>query len=127
MFVRWHLTDPATSEDYEFEINPNEGGSPQRKRLVDSTPTVAPDGIPIIYEGRESPIELSWSGILRTEEQFNAIRKWYNKRHQILLTDDLGRTMWIYIIGFSPNRVRAQQAPWKHEYSIEARVLDWPL
>lgn len=127
MSWRWKFIDPVTSEQYEFEINPNKGGTPALKKNVQTTATTAPepDSRLLMFEGRPQARQGSFSGTLLTEEALTAFEYWYNKRNQIYLTDDLNRTMTIYITSFSPERVRAATAPWKHTYTMEYTIVDW--
>lgn len=128
MVIRWTFTDPtgATPTTYLFEINPSDGGSPALKKNVIFKNTAAPDGKTLIYEGRDDPATFTFSGTLLTQTQYNAFQTWFLKRQQILLTDDLGRSYYIYITAFTPKRTRAANNPWKHTYTVEAMTLDWP-
>jgi hypothetical protein len=123
--VAWEFYDPVGNETYNWEINPNDGGYPSRSKNISYEATAAPNGQTLAFEGRESPASLSFSGTILTESQFNTLNDWYLKRNQIRLTDDLGREFWIYIKSFNPTRVRSINYPWRHNYSIEAIVLDW--
>lgn len=127
MVVRWTFEDLtlATPTSYEFEINPSDGGSPQYKKQIINRSTCATDGQVIVQEGRDQPNETSFSGTILTEEMYNEMVSWFNKRHQIKVTDDLGREFFIYITAFEPRRVRAVQHPWKHAYTVQYIELDW--
>lgn len=124
--VRWDFDDPVLDETYVFDVNPSEGGSPKKKKNILSTPTVAPDGVVLQFEGYPDPDLIEWSGTILYESQFNTLYDWWTKKHQIQLTDDLGRQVWIYIVDFKFERRRSSIYPWKHGYSITAHVLDWP-
>lgn len=123
--VKWRFEDPVLLETYIFEVNPNDGGSPQYAKNLIYTNTSAPDGAVIAFEGREKPKVLEWSGILLTEDQFNAYVEWYLKKYQIIVTDDLGREFSVIIESFAPKRQRAVHYPWKHSYSVKATIVDW--
>lgn len=125
MVVRWEFTDPVTLESYEFEINPSEGGSPASKKNLSYINTAAPEGRALAFEGRSAVKTGSFKGTILTEAHYNAIEYWFNKRNQIYMTDDLGRTTTIYVTDFEPRRVRSVQHPWKHEYSVNYAVIDW--
>lgn len=126
MVVRWSFHDPTIPETYVLEINPNEGGSPEYKKTITYANTSAPDGKTLIFEGRDEVQTISFSGTLLTVTHLTALTNWFQKRHQILVTDDLSRQFWIYITSFSPKRERAAHSPYKHSYTVEATVLDWP-
>lgn len=120
---RWTIYDPVDLETYTFEINPNAGGSPSNKKNVSYTNTTA--GKAIIYEGRDQVQELEWSGVILTQTHYEKYIEWWEKRRQILLTDDLGRQFWIYLKEFNPTRELSRSYPWRHSYSVIATILDW--
>lgn len=126
MTVRWTFYDPTGPTTYNFPINPNEGGSPELRKTISYQNTSAPDGKVLVFEGRDSPPTMSFSGTLLTEAQYEAFETWFQKRRQIKITDDLDREYWIYITSYAPKRVRARNYPWKHTYQIEATIIDWP-
>ena len=123
--VRWTFDDPTTLESYTMEINPNDGGSPTYAKGITINSTSAPDGQAIIFEGQDSTQTFEVRGILLTEEQYNALVTWYQKRHQVMVTDDLERQFYIYITGLEFRRKRAIHYPWKHEYTLKYLILDW--
>lgn len=125
MVVRWRFDDPSDSSFHVFEINPDAGGSPSYIKNVGYQNTVAPGGKTLIYEGADQPQTLEFSGNILSQDEFNAFITWFNKRHQIKLTDDLGRQMYIYITEFTPKRVRASLFPWRHTYDVKATVISW--
>lgn len=120
--VRWTFFDPSVPETYTFAVNPNSGGSPDYAKTLTTQPTTAPGGKTLLFEGEDRPSRFEFAGVLRTEAQFDAFVTWWNKRLPIRITDDLGRQFWIYIDTFTPRRVRARRAIWKHSYSVEATV-----
>ena len=124
--VRWNFYDPATLESYDLEVNPNEGGSPQYRKTITNQSTVAPGGRTLIFEGLDEPFTLEWSGVLLSQSQHETFVDWWDKRHQIQLTDDLERVYMIYITAYEPKRGKAQSHAYKHTYTIRATILDWP-
>lgn len=123
--IAWVFTDLATADSYVWPINPNDGGSPQYLKTINYQNTAAPDGKTLIFEGRDEPATASFSGVLLTEEQYNALYDWWKKRHQVQIEDDLGRKFVIYITKFQPKRERSRTHPWKHTYTCEYVILDW--
>jgi hypothetical protein len=124
---RWRFSDPLTLETYEFEINPKEGGSPQYKKHINYQNTSAPNGKTLVFEGRDEPQVMTFTGTILTQTQYDAMVTWFNKRHQIQITDDLQRTFTIYIMTFEPKRERAFHYPYKHSFVCNYIVLDWQL
>lgn len=125
MRIAWVFYDPVEDETYSFEINPNEGGTPERTKNLTYQATAAPNGRVIAFEGMDAPEEINVSGTLLSQDQFDALNSWYDKRNQIQLTDDLGREFWVYIKSLRLQRVRSINYPWRHSFDITMMVLDW--
>jgi hypothetical protein len=125
--IPWHFRDLTTDpvEEYLWEVNPKEFGFGFTKKIGYEA-TAAPDGRTLLYEGRDEPQKVSFSGTVLSQDQYDKMVYWFNKRHQIEIEDDLGRTFSIYITSFQPRRQRARHYPWKHTYECEAYILDWP-
>lgn len=124
--VPWRFYDPTVPEEWELQVNPNDGGTPANKKTITYQNTSAPDGLTLMFEGRDEVEQLAFSGVLLHQEQLQLFQTWFKKRHQVRLTDDLGRVFWVYITSFEPKRVRSRSHPWKHQYQATATVLDWP-
>jgi len=124
--VRWVFYDIVDDVSYTFDINPSEGGTPSHKKHVTYTATTAPAGKTLIFEGARDARILEWSGTILEQVHHDALLAWWNKSHQIRLTDDLGRVWYLIIIDFEPKRIRNAQFPWKHSYTMRATVVDWP-
>lgn len=125
--IAWVFTDPTDASTYEFPINPNADGSLQYEKQINYKNTTAPDGKTLIYEGLDQPKATSFSGTILTEDQYNAMVLWFNKRHQIQLVDDLGRIFMIYITGFKPQRKLSRTYPWRHDYTVDYTIVDWSV
>ena len=123
--VRWILTDPVTLDTYEFPINPSDGGSPDYKKNINYVNTAGPSGNVLMFEGRDAPKQYTVTGTILEQSHYEAMITWFNKRYQLTLTDDLGRSFEIYITGFTPRRVRSALYPYKHAYTMAYTELDW--
>lgn len=122
--VAWIFTDLQTSATYNWEINPNSGGTPGiNKNILFKSPAGA-NGQVIAMEGRDSVQEMSVSGVLLSEALYTAMTLWAGKRYPVMLTDDLGRQYRIYITGYTADRVRSGSRPWRHESTVEYIVLN---
>lgn len=124
--VRWTLYDPVLLETYTMQINPNDGGSRQYKKNVNYQNTSAQDGNTLVFEGRDEPFQLEWSGVILEEQHLDDLISWFSRRRQVKLTDDLGRESWVYLTELAPKRTKAASHPWKHTYSMKAIVVNWP-
>ena len=118
--VAWIFTDNLGS--YELEVNPNEASVPTKKRNFAYQATCA--GQQVIYEGRQSPGDFSFSGVILSEEQLTKFEEWFAKRKQIRIADDLDNKYWVYLKSFSPKRVKHREYPFFFEYSASAVTLD---
>ena len=125
MVVKWEFYDPIVLETYTFHINPNSGGSPAYRKNIAYQNTSAPDGKVLIFEGKDHPGEMEFSGVILEEAQLTAFQTWWQKRRQVRLTDDLGREYWIYITELETTRRWSLHYPWRHDYSVKATILDW--
>lgn len=124
--VRWRFDDPSTLETYTFAINPNEGGTPTRQKQFQYQSTAAPDGKTIVFEGRDQPKKITFSGVLTDEAHYDALNTWFDHQNQIQLTDDLQRSFYIVIESLTMTRKRSATTPWKHDYTVTATVVDYP-
>jgi hypothetical protein len=115
MGFRWTLQDPSTAETYTFEINPNQSTMLTLQKQVNFYSTAAEDGSTVLYEGRDTPQKFSLTISVLYEDQLWNLQYWYSKRIQVLLTDDLGRTCWVYFTDFQPTRKYSMQHPWRHD------------
>lgn len=123
--VRWTLYDPVLDVTYKFHINPSVGGSPSYKKNINYQNTSAPGGRTLVFEGQDEVREIQWTGTILEQAHYDALYAWWEKRRQLLLTDDLGREFWVYLKNFEPKRERAIHSPWKHSYNMTAVILDW--
>lgn len=123
---RWTVYDPVTAVTWTFPINPHAGGTPSRRKRIDSQNTSAPGGKTLLFEGQDEVQEISCDGTILDQALHDALVAWWEKRYQVQLTDDLGRVMWVYLKTFEPKRARNAERPWKHQYTITAVILDWP-
>lgn len=122
---RWTLQTLDGLETYVFTINPNAQESPYRVRSItwDFHPTVG-------FSGRRAPRlpqRWSFSGVLRTREQYDALILWANKGVKVRLTDDRGDKFVVRLTNFSPTQqggARVRVAPFRFTYTMEAFVYE---
>lgn len=123
---RWTFHDEVAMEDWTFTINPREVTEPGVDKQVSSLGTTAPDGLPILFEAQAPAQDISWKGLLLDVATRETFKYWARKRNQILLTNDMGEELWIYIDKFKPNRKRVASRPYKAEYDLHAWIVDIP-
>lgn len=123
---RWTFYDPIDEVTITLPVNPKEGGTPPRKKNFVRRGTTAPEGRTILFQGLDDPKSWKVSGTLFTQEHLELLDEWYEKNHQIRVTDDLGRSIWIVIEEFTADRRWSYNHPWRHDYTLTAVVLDIP-
>lgn len=121
--ARWNFTDNVVSQSYNFDVNPNRGGTPSFEKNLSYSST--PAGSPIVFEGRDKPRTFTVSGVLREESQLIALQTWFDKEYQIRITDDLGRQFWIYITDLQFERAQTRRWPFRHTFTINYLEVDW--
>ena len=123
----WVLRDlaAATPTEYRWEINPKEMSTGYKKNLS-YQPTAAPGGRVLAFEGRDEARMISYSGTVLSQEQFDEMIFWFQKRYQLQLEDDLGMLYSVYIVSLNYSREgKTRQYPWRHSYTGEMLILDW--
>lgn len=123
MVTRWEFYDPIDDETWVVPLNPHDSDSPPRKKNITSEATSASDGQVILFEGADPVPRIAIAGKIHDEATLDEWNRWFDKRHQIQLTDDIGRVMWIYFEEFTPKRVRSSIYPWKHTYDARFIIL----
>lgn len=120
--IAWIFEDPTEGTTEFMQINPNEGASPAfQKNLTKKTTTA---GRALVQEGQDSVKQFDFSGVILQKSQYDFLYTAWNKRHPVLLTDDLGRQFTIYFESFSPTRKLSRTYPWKHDYQATTVVVD---
>jgi hypothetical protein len=128
MVFRWEVYDPILNSTTTLPLNPVEGGTPAVKKGITRRGTTAPaaQGRTIIFEGLDEPQDFKVSGTILTQAHFEYLEELVAKRHQVQITDDLGRVFWVYFTEFSPTRIRRRSFPWAHRYDMSGTILDVP-
>lgn len=124
--VKWRFDDLTNSTFVVFDINPNAGGSPQLQKTITTQSTVAPGGKTLIFQGADAVPQITFSGTILTQTQYDLYVTWFNKSHQLKLTDDLGRVTMIMITQFQPQRVYQASRPYYHTFTVTAMIVNWP-
>lgn len=122
--VRWTFQDTETLEEYEFQMNPNQGGSPSRTKNFTQRQTAAHGGSVLVFEGQRELMQGQASGIILEEQHYiDLALDWFERSVPLILTDDLGRQYRILLTGFNPTRGWKVHHPWRHEYTLDWLVL----
>lgn len=118
--IPWILTDPTEAESYEFQVNPKEGGAPSYAKNLTTKSTTAPgpNAALLAFEGADNPTGFDASGTLLTQQQFEDLKRWYQKRVLLTLEDDLGQVYTIYLQTLDFKRAPKRSHPWRHTFSF---------
>lgn len=119
--VAWTLTDNSTGSPvvYSFPINPNEFDPPNRAASIANDVGTAPNGIPVVFQGRDRPGQGSMSGLVNSQTFYNDLQTWSSKWYVMTLTDDQARSWDILITNVAWNRVRRANNQWRFDYTID--------
>jgi len=139
----WRLQDPYTGTgvlpDFTFITNPSEMGSPHAPQnfLVDKTTA----GVPHIWEGAARAYEWTFSGVLETQAEFDALSNYRKIGRRFFLRDHRNRiwTVTFTSLDVQPLRVYPalmsgmhvsevlRHAPWAHKYTVQALIYSGPV
>lgn len=122
--VRWTFTDPTLGETWTVPINPNDGGTPALAKNIHTAARTAPGAGHVIQEGEDQPGEMTFSGVILTQDHLETFQDWFDRRVVLIMTDDLNREFSIYFKSFSATRKWSHQYPWRHDYQVSAMVVD---
>lgn len=116
---RWKIALLDNSQSYTFGISPNDQDSPVLARPVtwDFNPTLGFSG----KRAGKLPKQWSFSGVLRSQAQYEALRLWVGKRVKVRLTDDRGDTFIVRLLEFEPTQQAAARnvnAPYRMTYTV---------
>ncbi len=123
---RWILSsvDLGTIEWY---LNPNSGGLPVWEKQLDVTSSAG--GAPVIFEGRQRPITMPFSGVILEKDHWDFFLEWYESGYAVQITQDLRDESntrlvipYAYLTKFAPKRKVRHSHPWAADYDCEALV-----
>jgi hypothetical protein len=119
MGASWTITDGT--ETHTFERNPSIDGTPTYEKGIGTMSTLAPDGQVVIYQGQRPPKTLTFSGLIDTEAEYDALVAWFDKDRIVRITDDHARTFDVVIAKFAPRRLL--DGDWRYSYSVSSIVV----
>lgn len=126
MTVKWSFTDywksGATPYQYIWEINPNDGGSPEISKNMTILQSAGPNRLNLVMEGNSTVPTLSFSGVIISQAHYETMELWFDRRVLIQLVDDLGRTFYGVFSKWSPKRSRRASNAWYHTYEAMFHV-----
>lgn len=126
-WTRWTIHDPDTGDDITLPMNPREGALPQLEKTISEVPTTAGEGAVLLWEGLDKAQRFPFAGAILQQAHYQLMVDWYHKRHQVLLTDDLGNQFWVYLISFKPRRRNRVKNRWSMTFDAEALIISWTV
>jgi hypothetical protein len=120
---RWTFTDVyqkgPSPYTYAMTINPNDGGSPTFDKSVVPLRVTGPNEMPILQEGSPGMAVMTFSGIILSQAQLEAMEIWFRKRILLMVQDDLGRRFYGVFSRWVPKRTRRASNAWYHTYDAD--------
>lgn len=125
---RWVFQDPFDGgETYHFHYNPNAMKSPFATKAITTTPTTAIDGQVLAFESMAAPAQWEFEGFIRSQDHYEALLHWKEKRYRVWLTDHFGRAWLVYVTSFEPVPRRDPANYWSHTYTMSCLVFAGPV
>jgi hypothetical protein len=122
--ARWKLTDPVTTAVYTFDNNPNAMSSMYQDRQTLTGPSSPRFGGIRAVRTPEGPREFTFSGIFKTQGQYDALAAWCRKEYAVTLTDHFNRSWSVLLMAFDPEEQKpSQRVSWKGTYRVRGLVL----
>lgn len=125
--TRWRLESiDAPIASYTFEINPNAQEPPFAERSIAWNFHPA-TGFTGLREGRTGHA-WSFSGVLRSQGQYDELLNWVALRRKVYLFDDRGDRLTVRLVRFNPQQrggARSRTAPWRWTYEMSCLVYDY--
>jgi hypothetical protein len=119
---RWIFYDPVLATSYSFSANPNSDQESYTKTETYEA-VLVPGGAPLIYEGRDQPTSITLSGTFLSEAQQQALLSWYQKRYQLLLTDDRGYQRYVYPYSYQVTRKPSALYQWRGDWQMQLYLM----
>lgn len=117
---RWTFSSSELGS-VRFLINPNSGGLPIWQKQIEVTSSTS--GSPVLFEGRQQPVIMPFSGAILEEAHWTFFRTWYESGYSVSILDDLGNNIPnAYLTKFAPKRKVRHSHPWAGDYECEALV-----
>jgi hypothetical protein len=126
---RWQFHDPSdpdpVTNTWTVPINPREMSSVFPTRAFTQKHSTAVDGQLLLFEGPPAPVDFTFAGAILDANHYDMLRSWTYERHTAIeIRDHFGRTLLVVMTKFDVKPKNARGVYWRHEYSIEALLLD---
>lgn len=120
--LRWSLTDGTTTTNLSF--NPREMGNIWGSRPLNAFTTTG--GTVLVTEGAFTPELMTFSGVVYTKAQYDALKKWFvgsERNQRITITDHFGRKLTCITQKIEMRPRHDLTRYWVHEYTASVLVI----
>lgn len=122
--ARWTLTDASSLDSWEMPISPNKMTSPHgpKNSTIFARPSGGP-GITRVLQFRQAPFEWSFSGVIRTQQHYDAFVEWTAKTGRLWVDDHLGRRWEVRVNSMElDERKPTFVHPWRYDYTVKTTM-----
>lgn len=112
---QWQMQDMVTSATYTFKYNPDSMDPPVNPKRLETMPHFSS---PRTWKPRTVPREYTFSGVVYDEDTLLEFTDWFGRKHELQITDHLGRVFRILPTGVEFRERRSRKHPWKHVYTV---------
>lgn len=122
---RWTFTTLDGLSSYIVPINPNQAESPLREQAL-SWFLDSASGFTGMRSKRQ-PVQWSFSGVIRSQQHYEALMLWARKREKVRILTDLDELLVVRITGFKPERKGPPRrgVEWRHTYRVDALIFSY--
>lgn len=130
--VRWLFYDPLSADSYTFAINPDSMTSPEPpQKQVRTGPGRTQHSDPpgtqpraVTFMTKPAPWEWEFSGAIREQAQYTALRDWVARGTAVMVRDHLSRVWKVYLTDFLPAEYpKASRIFWRIRYTVKVQIL----
>lgn len=121
---QWTMTDLVTSATYTFSFNPNRMDPVMNPKALESLPHLTS---PRTWKSRTAPREWTFSGTCRGQQTHLDLLDWFTRKHELQITDHLGRTFKILPKEIEFRERRSRHEPWKFDYTVRGLLTEQAL
>jgi len=123
--IPWSLETLDGLDVLVFEVNPkSDSGSFGVNKGISYSVAAGPSNSSVIHETTDEAQQVSYSGVLLSSTQYDALDLWFSKEEPVILTDDLGRSTLVYLDSLEYSRAPKRHYPFRHDFSFTAFVLE---
>lgn len=126
--LRWRLVDPSTGETWVFPRNPNKMTSPNEPKATTVFArnfNFADDkqGVSRVLQHHRNPYDWQFSGDIRTQAHYEALRDWARRVERLQLRDHFNRTWLIRFDSVELEELKPNaRTPWRYSYTAKALI-----